>query len=185
VKARALIYPRREVLDPQAKAIHQALVRIGFDDVVAVHAGKAFEIEVDGSRGPAEARVSRMCERLLANLVVEDFDVETLVNGSGKLAGARAAGAKAAGAKAAGKKAAGVAAAGKPAGKSAARPAAGKAKGGAGTKKPQAPAAEDPTGGTAGGKPVPAKAPGTTAKVTPAGKGPKAQARAPKKGARP
>ncbi len=77
MRARVTVYPRREILDPQGKAIGEALRRVGFDEVVAVRAGKSFEIEltVDDS-GEAEARLRRMCEKLLANTVVEDFEVE-------------------------------------------------------------------------------------------------------------
>jgi phosphoribosylformylglycinamidine synthase PurS subunit len=82
VKARVLVYPRREVLDPQAKAIHQALERLGFDDVVEVHAGKAFELEL-ASGGDAEARLRAMCEKLLANPIMERFSVELLASGNG------------------------------------------------------------------------------------------------------
>jgi phosphoribosylformylglycinamidine synthase PurS subunit len=76
VKARVLVYPRREVLDPQAKAIHQALARLGFDEVVEVHAGKAFELEVKG-RNP-EGRLRAMCDQLLANPIMERYAIELL-----------------------------------------------------------------------------------------------------------
>ncbi len=77
MRARVTVYPRREILDPQGKAIGEALRRVGFGEVVAVRAGKSFEIElaVEDSE-EAEASLRKMCERLLANTVVEEFEVE-------------------------------------------------------------------------------------------------------------
>jgi phosphoribosylformylglycinamidine synthase len=71
------VYPRREILDPQGKAIRGALVRAGFAEVVQVRAGKSFEIDL-GLDDPERAgeRLRQMCEKLLANTVVEDFEVE-------------------------------------------------------------------------------------------------------------
>src|SRR5687768_8672375 len=96
VKARVLVYPRREVLDPQARAIHQALERLGFDDVVEVHAGKAFEIAIaDGGAGGAD-RFRAMCDKLLANPIMERYSVE-LISGSAGRSAAKAASRPAAG----------------------------------------------------------------------------------------
>jgi phosphoribosylformylglycinamidine synthase subunit PurS len=79
VKARVTVYPRREVLDPQGKAIRDALTRVGFPGVEDVRAGKSFEISL-GTEDPAAAsrELRDMCERLLANTVVEDYSVEIL-----------------------------------------------------------------------------------------------------------
>ena len=75
-KATVTVYPRREILDPQGKAIRDALHRVGFPAVQDVRAGKSFEIEVGASdAGEAERQLRTMCEKLLANLVVEDFSV--------------------------------------------------------------------------------------------------------------
>jgi phosphoribosylformylglycinamidine synthase subunit PurS len=79
VKARVTVYPRREILDPQGKAIQNALVRIGFADVEEVRAGKSFEIQLRADDPAAADRaLRRMCEKLLANTVVEDYAVEIL-----------------------------------------------------------------------------------------------------------
>jgi phosphoribosylformylglycinamidine synthase subunit PurS len=79
VKARVTVYPRREVLDPQGKAIRNALTRIGFAGVEDVRAGKSFEIELaTDDREAARRELARMCEKLLANTVVEDYAVELL-----------------------------------------------------------------------------------------------------------
>ena len=79
VKARVTVYPRREILDPQGKAICDALSRVGFAGVDDVRAGKSFEISLAGD-DPEAARqqLREMCEKLLANLVVEDYAVELL-----------------------------------------------------------------------------------------------------------
>lgn len=79
MKARVTVYPRREILDPQGKAIRDALSRVGFAGVEDVRAGKSFEISL-GTSDPAEAEseLRQMCEKLLANTVVEDYAVELL-----------------------------------------------------------------------------------------------------------
>ena len=79
MKARVTVYPRREILDPQGKAIRDALSRVGFPGVEDVRAGKSFEISLAGEDPEAARRELRdMCERLLANTVVEDYSVEIL-----------------------------------------------------------------------------------------------------------
>ena len=79
IQARVTVYPRREILDPQGKAIGDALSRLGFQGVVSVRAGKSFEIELDGEEvSGARRQLEDMCERLLANTVVEDYEIEIL-----------------------------------------------------------------------------------------------------------
>jgi phosphoribosylformylglycinamidine synthase subunit PurS len=79
VKARVTVYPRREILDPQGKAIRDALVRVGFPAVEDVRAGKSFEISLAGvDRDAAGRELREMCEKLLANTVVEDYSIEIL-----------------------------------------------------------------------------------------------------------
>ena len=79
LKARVTVYPRAEVLDPQGKAIAQALSRVGFDEVEEVRAGKSFEISLAGDdAAAAEERLQGMCETLLANTVIEDYSIEVL-----------------------------------------------------------------------------------------------------------
>ena len=76
-KARVWVFPRQDILDPQGKAIHQALDRLGFDGVAGVRAGKSFEIVLDSASGDdAEAAVRKMCESFLVNPVVEDYAFE-------------------------------------------------------------------------------------------------------------
>ena len=79
MKARVTVYPRREILDPQGKAIRDALNRVGFPGVEDVRAGKSFEISLGSSDPETAGRELRdMCEKLLANTVVEDYSVELL-----------------------------------------------------------------------------------------------------------
>ena len=71
------VMPKAGVLDPQGKAIAQALARLGYGGVGDVRAGKLFRLEVD-AKEPAAAReaASRMAETLLSNPVIEDYEVE-------------------------------------------------------------------------------------------------------------
>lgn len=79
MKARILVYPRPEILDPQGKAIQSALERVGFDGVASVRAGKSFDVELDAANAEeARKQAADMCEKLLANPVVEDYSVELL-----------------------------------------------------------------------------------------------------------
>ena len=62
------------VLDPQGKTVHHALTDLGYDEVLDVNIGKYLEIKLDSaSKEEAEIRVQEMCERLLANTVIESF----------------------------------------------------------------------------------------------------------------
>lgn len=72
------IVPRRGLLDPQGKAVEGALHSLGFDEVREVHIGRHMLIETDApdSRTATDS-VRMMCERLLANPVTEDFEIES------------------------------------------------------------------------------------------------------------
>lgn len=71
------MYPRREILDPQGKAIAASLSRLGFVAIEAVRAGKSFEVELRAAdRVAAERTLVEMARRLLANPITEDFAVE-------------------------------------------------------------------------------------------------------------
>lgn len=75
MKARIFVTLKDGVLDPQGQAIQGALGALGFDGVDSVRQGKVFDIELSDFRD-AEARLKAMCEKLLANTVIEDFRVE-------------------------------------------------------------------------------------------------------------
>lgn len=75
--ARVFVRPKRGLLDPQGKTVQQALTSLGFDEVRDVRVGRYLVLRLDGrDRSAAEARVRTMCERLLANGVVEDFEIQ-------------------------------------------------------------------------------------------------------------
>ncbi len=75
-----------EILDPQGKAVHGALPRLGFDGVTDVRQGKRFELELDGeATEEALAEVHKIAETLLSNPVIEDFEIH--VEGSDGNAG--------------------------------------------------------------------------------------------------
>ena len=81
--AKIYVTPKRGVLDPQGKAVQHALQTLGFSEVGDVRIGKYIEIQVaDASGDEAAARVREMCEKLLANQVIEDFRFEIAADGS-------------------------------------------------------------------------------------------------------
>ncbi|PHS27646.1 MAG: phosphoribosylformylglycinamidine synthase [Robiginitomaculum sp.] len=70
------IQPRSGVLDPQGKAVAGALQHMGFDDVQEVRQGKIIELVIDETdEEKARQRVTKMCEQLLANTVIEDYSI--------------------------------------------------------------------------------------------------------------
>ncbi|MGN6466852.1 MAG: phosphoribosylformylglycinamidine synthase subunit PurS [Rhizobiaceae bacterium] len=76
IKARVTVTLKSGVLDPQGKAIEHALGGLGFGGVEQVRQGKVFDLELAGSdRIKAEAELKAMCEKLLANTVIEDYSV--------------------------------------------------------------------------------------------------------------
>lgn len=79
MKVEVRVYPREGVLDPQGKAIAAALGRLGHRSVQDVRAGKVFFLEVAGADPAAvEADARRMAEELLANTVIEGYDVRVV-----------------------------------------------------------------------------------------------------------
>lgn len=77
-KARVTVTLKNGVLDPQGKAIEGGLASLGFEGVDSVRQGKVFDVELSGSKKDAEKQLSDMCEKLLANTVIEDYAVEIL-----------------------------------------------------------------------------------------------------------
>lgn len=77
MKARVHVMLKNGVLDPQGEAVRHALGALGFDGVQAVRQGKVIELDLDATdRASAEANVKDMCERLLANTVIESYTIE-------------------------------------------------------------------------------------------------------------
>jgi phosphoribosylformylglycinamidine synthase subunit PurS len=76
VKARVVVFPRREILDPQGKAIRGALERLGFEGIADLRAGKSFDFELTAASAEAgREQLRSMCERLLVNPIIEDFEI--------------------------------------------------------------------------------------------------------------
>jgi phosphoribosylformylglycinamidine synthase len=69
------VMPKPEILDPQGKAVHGALPRLGFDGILDVRQGKRFELEVVEADDATLAEVREIAETLLSNPVIEDFAV--------------------------------------------------------------------------------------------------------------
>ncbi|HEV2188743.1 MAG TPA: phosphoribosylformylglycinamidine synthase subunit PurS [Stellaceae bacterium] len=77
MKARVHIRLKEGVLDPQGKAIGHALTSLGFTGVGEVRQGKLIEVELaETDREKAREQVEKMCEELLANPVIENYDIE-------------------------------------------------------------------------------------------------------------
>ena len=77
MKARVTVMLKSGVLDPQGKAIGQALNRLGFQGIGEVRQGKVIEVELDETdTSRAHAKLSEMCEKLLANTVIENYAIE-------------------------------------------------------------------------------------------------------------
>ena len=79
IKARVTVTLKNGVLDPQGKAIEGALHALGFADAAKVRQGKVFDVELDTKDGLKAAKdLEAMCEKLLANTVIEDYHVDVL-----------------------------------------------------------------------------------------------------------
>lgn len=77
MKARVTVTLKSGILDPQGKAIEGALASLGFSGVGSVRQGKVFDIALDETDpGKAKAQLDAMCEKLLANTVIESYRVE-------------------------------------------------------------------------------------------------------------
>jgi phosphoribosylformylglycinamidine synthase subunit PurS len=77
MRAKVHVTLKSGVLDPQGEAVRHALGALGFEDVESVRVGKVIELDLaDEDAGVAENRVTEMCEKLLANTVIENYRVE-------------------------------------------------------------------------------------------------------------
>jgi phosphoribosylformylglycinamidine synthase len=70
MRARVLIRTKAGILDPQGQAVERALPALGFSGVSGVHVGRIVELEVEDS-----SQLPSMCERLLANPLIEDYEI--------------------------------------------------------------------------------------------------------------
>lgn len=79
MKATVHITLKNGVLDPQGKAIGNALAQLGFDQIEDVRQGKFIELELDETDAAvARTKVEAMCEKLLANTVIENYAIDIL-----------------------------------------------------------------------------------------------------------
>ena len=77
MKARVHVMLKNGVLDPQGEAVRHALGSLGFDGVEGVRQGKVIELDLaETDKAKAQATVTEMCEKLLANTVIESYSVE-------------------------------------------------------------------------------------------------------------
>ncbi len=77
MKARVTVTLKSGVLDPQGQAIQGSLKSLGFDGVGTVRQGKVFDLDLgDADPSQAETNVRAMCEKLLANTVIENYTIE-------------------------------------------------------------------------------------------------------------
>jgi phosphoribosylformylglycinamidine synthase subunit PurS len=70
VRARVLIRPKEGILDPQGQTVERALPALGFTGVSHVHVGRMVELDVDDP-----SQLDRMCNELLANPLIEDYEI--------------------------------------------------------------------------------------------------------------
>ncbi|MHB8693863.1 MAG: phosphoribosylformylglycinamidine synthase subunit PurS [Solirubrobacteraceae bacterium] len=73
MRARVLVRPKAGILDPQGQTVERALPALGFTGVTNVHVGRLIELDVEDP-----SQLEAMCERLLANPLIEDFEVEVI-----------------------------------------------------------------------------------------------------------
>ena len=77
MKARVTVTLKSGILDPQGKAIEGALKSLGVNGVISVRQGKIFDIEIEsGDRREAEVAVKQAADKLLANTLIENYDVK-------------------------------------------------------------------------------------------------------------
>ena len=77
MKAKVYVTLKKSVLDPQGKAVQHSLSTMGFSEVKDVRIGKYIELDLgNADKAQAESKLKTMCEKLLANTVIEDFKYE-------------------------------------------------------------------------------------------------------------
>ena len=77
MKAKIIITPKKAVLDPQGKAVQNALEHLGYQGITGVHVGKYLEVELNGAdKESARQKIDEACHRFLSNPVIEDYKLE-------------------------------------------------------------------------------------------------------------
>ena len=71
---------KKDVLDPQGKVVQNTLTNLGMDNIKNIRQGKFFEIDIDEKdQKTAEKKINEMCEKLLVNLIIEDYSVKKVL----------------------------------------------------------------------------------------------------------
>ena len=80
MKFSVIVTLKKDVLDPQSKVVENTLISMGMKNIKSIRQGKFFEIEVDeNDQKKAEERVREMCEKLLVNLIIENYKITKLI----------------------------------------------------------------------------------------------------------
>ncbi len=70
---------KKDVLDPQGKVVENTLIAIGMNNLKSIRQGKFFEIDIDeNDEDKAKKKISEMCEKLLVNLIIEDYKIKKI-----------------------------------------------------------------------------------------------------------
>ena len=70
---------KKDVLDPQGKVVQNTLINLGMKNLKSIRQGKFFEIEInENDQNEAEKKINEMCEKLLVNLIIEDYRINKL-----------------------------------------------------------------------------------------------------------
>ena len=70
---------KKDVLDPQGKVVQNTLNNLGMTNVISIRQGKYFEIDInENDKNIAEKKIKEMCEKLLVNLIIEDYKINKL-----------------------------------------------------------------------------------------------------------
>ena len=80
MKFSVIVTLKKDVLDPQGKVVENTLISMGMRNLKSIRQGKFFEIEVDeNDQKKAEEKVKEMCEKLLVNLIIENYKITKLI----------------------------------------------------------------------------------------------------------
>ena len=83
--AKIYVTPKKSVLDPQGKAVHSGLLSLGFTETESVRVGKYIEVTLEAAdEAGAREQAKAMCEKLLANTVIEEYRIEIADAGKGR-----------------------------------------------------------------------------------------------------
>jgi phosphoribosylformylglycinamidine synthase len=76
MKVKITVTPKKAVVDPQGKAVQNALEHMGYQGIKAVHVGKYLEVEMEGDKETVRRQIDEACHKLLSNPVIEDYHFE-------------------------------------------------------------------------------------------------------------